>query len=260
MKSCSVFARCSVTDMPLLRAELGDLSLQSGDTLHDCQLSYRCYGELSANRDNALLFPTWYMGTDSDIAEAGIIGPGDIFDTERFHVIVVNALGNGLSSSPSNSTRQPGLSFPSITLADMVASQRQLVQEVLEIEQLQLVTGVSMGGMQTYQWLASFPELARNYLAVQGTPWLTAYDRMLFGLRRQILNQLRDSDESVALTVRQLSTLDGLTLWTPDYISREVPASGVDGFVEEIGGWQVNPLTWAYSMLKARRRPLSVLT
>jgi hypothetical protein len=85
-------------------AELGDFRLVSGEVIHDCRLGYRTFGKLNAEKSNAVLFPTWFTGTTENLV--GLIGPGKLVDPD--------ALGNGVSSSPSNSKQQPRMRFPSI--------------------------------------------------------------------------------------------------------------------------------------------------
>src|SRR4051812_48085607 len=78
----------------------GDLVLDCGLTLRDARLVYRTYGTLSERRDNAIVYPTRYGGTDAD--NAFLVGPGHALDPERYFVVVPNMFGNGVSSSPSN--------------------------------------------------------------------------------------------------------------------------------------------------------------
>jgi homoserine O-acetyltransferase len=85
-------------------ALLGDFTLSGGATLRGARLAYKTYGTLSANRDNAIVYPTWYSGRHWD--NEWLIGGGTALDPARYFVIVPNMLGNGLSSSPSNMPRR----------------------------------------------------------------------------------------------------------------------------------------------------------
>ena len=140
------------------RFEMGDMRLQSGETLHDAVLSYETHGTLSASADNAIVLPTFYGGRSSDYR--AMIGPGKALDPARWFIVVPDMFGNGLSSSPSN---QPapfdGPNFPRITHWDNVAAQHRLVTEVLGVRRLALVAGFSMGGQQANQWAAQFPDM-----------------------------------------------------------------------------------------------------
>ena len=96
-----------------------------------------------------------------------LIGPGAPLDTRRFCIVAIDALGNGLSSSPSSSIGQPGSDFPPITIRDMVESQRRALDR-LGIGRLSAVVGASMGGMRALQWAVSHP--ARMDRVVAMTP------------------------------------------------------------------------------------------
>jgi homoserine O-acetyltransferase len=141
--------------------ELGDVTLQHGATLRDCKLAYKTYGELAPDKGNAIVYPTWYSGRHWD--NEWLIGEGMALDPSRYFIIVPNMLGNGLSTSPSN-TPPPydKARFPNVTFYDDVAVQHRLVTERFGIETLKLVTGWSMGAGQTYQWAVSHPDMVER--------------------------------------------------------------------------------------------------
>ena len=99
-------------------ANLGDYRLENEQVIKDCRLGYRTFGQLNANRSNAILFPTWYGGTNESLLS--YIGPDQMLDSTRYFIIIVDAFGNGISSSPSNSREQPGKLFPEFSIQDMV--------------------------------------------------------------------------------------------------------------------------------------------
>lgn len=146
----------------------GDVTLQSGVALPDTQVVYCTHGQLNAARDNAIVFPTHYGGTHE--ANAWAIGPGMALDPEKYFIIIPNMLGNGLSSSPSN-TPSPfdGPRFPLVTVRDNVLIQHRLVTELFGISKLVLVTGHSMGALQSFQWGALFPDMVQRIAPICGS-------------------------------------------------------------------------------------------
>jgi homoserine O-acetyltransferase/O-succinyltransferase len=141
--------------------DLGDVTLQRGATLRDAKLAYKTFGELNSDKSNAIVYPTWYSGRHWD--NEWLIGEGMALDPANYFIIVPNMLGNGLSTSPSN-TPPPydKARFPRVTFWDQVQQQHKLVTEKFGIETLALVTGWSMGAGQTYQWSVSFPDMVQR--------------------------------------------------------------------------------------------------
>ena len=120
--------------------DLGDVVLQRGATLRDAKLAYKTFGELDADKGNAIVYPTWYSGFHWD--NEWLIGEGMALDPARYFIIVPNMLGNGLSTSPSNAAPPYDRArFPNVTFYDQVEAQHKLVTEGFGIETLELVTG-----------------------------------------------------------------------------------------------------------------------
>ena len=136
--------------------DAGDVVLQKGATLRDAKLAYKTYGTLNAKKDNVIIQPTWYSGHHTDVEWT--IGEDQALDPRQYFIIVPNMLGNGLSSSPSNTPAPYNQArFPNVTAYDNVRLQHRLVTEVFGIERIKLVTGWSMGALQTFHWAASTP-------------------------------------------------------------------------------------------------------
>jgi homoserine O-acetyltransferase len=116
---------------------LGEVRLQSGETLRNARLAYATYGTLNAAGDNVVLLPTFYTGTH--LRNEPLFGPGRAIDPARHFIVSINLFGNGLSSSPSNSAApQDGPRFPHVTLFDNVVCQHRLLTEHLGVRRLAL--------------------------------------------------------------------------------------------------------------------------
>jgi len=208
-------------------ADLGDFRLESGQVIQECRLGYRTFGTLNKERSNAILFPTWFAGTSKDLVALGFIGPSKLADTSRYFVVAVDALGNGVSSSPSNSKKQPGRTFPEFTVRDMVKAQHQLLTKVLGLGRLHAVIGISMGGMQAFQWTLSYPGFAQRAVSIMGTPRAASSDLFLFdtGLRAiDTLSAIRDGE---ALGPEGSAALLALAALTPEFYLKNLSGSDV---------------------------------
>ena len=146
---------------------LGNVVLQSGATIRDAQLAYKTFGTLSPKKDNVIVYPTWYSAQHQD--NEWLIGEGMALDPREYFIIIPNMLGNGLSSSPSN-TAPPydKARFPKVTVYDQVVLQHRLLTEKMGIDRIKLVTGWSMGASQTFQWGATYPDMVERMLPFQG--------------------------------------------------------------------------------------------
>jgi homoserine O-acetyltransferase len=165
------------------------LPLQSGASIRDYALSYETYGELNADKSNAVLIchalnashhvAGVYAGQDkSEGWWNNMIGPGKPVDTDRFFVIGVNNLGSCFGSTgPMHLNPDTGLvygaDFPVMTVEDWVNAQARLL-DALGIAQLAAVMGGSLGGMQALSWTLQHPERVKHAVVVASAPNLTA--------------------------------------------------------------------------------------
>lgn len=156
--------------------ELGDFELEEGYTLRDCKLAYATFGELNEAKDNAILVTTWYSGTHQTMRDV-YIGPEHALNPEEYFIVVINQIGNGLSSSPHNTEGPHAMArFPHVRIGDDVRAQEQLLREQFGVEELALVVGGSMGAQQTYEWAVRFPEKVKRAAPIAGTAKNTPHD------------------------------------------------------------------------------------
>jgi homoserine O-acetyltransferase len=159
-------------------ADLGACKLENGQQITGCRLGYRTWGKLNADRSNAVLFPSYFSGTSDSLS--GFVGADQLVDPSKYFVIAVDAFGDGVSSSPSNSASQPGPLFPAFTTRDMVSAEYRLATETLGLKHLHAVMGISMGGMQTFEWMVDYPGFMDEAIPIVGSPRLTGYDLLLW--------------------------------------------------------------------------------
>jgi homoserine O-acetyltransferase/O-succinyltransferase len=215
-------------------ASLGDFKLESGEVIRDCRLGYRTFGRLDAGKSNAILFPTWFTGVSGQLV--GLIGPANVVDSSSHYVILVDALGNGVSTSPSNSQLQPHMKFPQFGIRDMVNSEHQLLTRVLHVDHLKAVMGISMGGMQTFQWMVSYPDFMDKAIPIVGSPRLAPFDLMLWQAENDAIMgdpawKNGDYREQPALTL--LAAFHGLAIETPDKFNQDTTREKLPEWIAE---------------------------
>ena len=137
--------------------EIPGYTTQSGTTL-DLKLAWKSFGKLNRSRDNVIVVPTFYGGRHQTTEY--MVGNGRAIDPKKYFVVIPNMFCNGLSSSPSNTPAPFGRGgFPLMTLLDNITCQHKLLTEHLGVKRIRLVTGFSMGGMQSFQWGALHADL-----------------------------------------------------------------------------------------------------
>jgi homoserine O-acetyltransferase len=177
------------------------LRLDSGASLAPLEIAYNTYGRLNADKSNAVLV-CHALTADQHVASAHpttgkpgwwarLVGPGKPLDPERHFIICSNVIGGCMGSTGPASidprTGKPfGLTFPVITIGDMVRAQAMLI-EALGVETLFTVIGGSMGGMQVLQWAASYPEKLFSAICIAAAPRHSAQNIAFHEVGRQAI-------------------------------------------------------------------------
>ena len=217
-------------------AELGDLKLQSGAVISNFRLGYRTLGKLNSDKSNAILWPTWLGGRTENLL--GLVGPGKVVDSEKYFVVLVDSIGNGISSSPSNSKSQRWMKFPEFTIRDMVEAERRFATEVLHLSHWKAVMGVSMGGMQAFEWAVAYPDFMDMAIPMAGSPQSTSYDKlqwtaMIDAVELDPAWNKGNPTGSMRRGLQVLQEIASMNLTSPEYRVRETPPEQFEAFLAE---------------------------
>jgi homoserine O-acetyltransferase len=215
---------------PLRVGSIRDCRVADGAVIPNCRVAYRTYGRLDDTRSNTVLIPTWLLGRSEDWHP--LLGNDPLVDTTRFFVVVVDALGDGHSSSPSN-TRGARAAFAALTVGDMVESQYRLLTVQLGIHHLRAVVGFSMGGMQAIEWAVRHSTFVDKIVPIAGSPRVGTFDQMMW---TAMLNEIEDAHRAGApadSVWARLAHMEMLFVQTPvalnsrgtDSVTREVAAN-----------------------------------
>jgi homoserine O-acetyltransferase/O-succinyltransferase len=209
----------NVGNLPTV-VSLGTCTLASGATIPDCRVAYRAYGRLNAERSNVVLIPTFFGGRSEDHA----FMLGAYVDTTRYRVLIVDALADGHSSSPSNTPGAVRRAFAELTIGDMVESQRRLLVERLGIGHVHAVVGISMGGLQAFEWVVRHPTFADAVVPIVGSPRVLAYDQLIYGALVSEAEHGTRAGLPEDSVWTQLSRLETLFMRTPAAMNDSGPA------------------------------------
>jgi homoserine O-acetyltransferase len=179
-----------------------ELRLESGRLLGPLTIAYESYGKLNSDRSNVILVTHAWTGdahaagynSDEDRKPGwwdNMIGPGKVFDTDRYFVLCSNVIGSckgstGPTSLNPRTGRPYRLNFPALMVRDMVRAQKLLIEH-LEITSIQTVVGGSMGAMQALEWAIHYPELVRSIVPIAGTGRTSPMAIALNALARQAI-------------------------------------------------------------------------
>ncbi|BDQ01903.1 alpha/beta fold hydrolase [Ignavibacterium sp.] len=179
---------------------IGNFITESGETIKDCKLGYRVFGTVNNDSSNIILYCTWFGGNSEAIGR--LIRKYQFIDTSKFLIIAVDALGNGVSSSPSNYQDK----FPEITIKDMINSQFNLIKNHFKLKNIYAIIGGSMGSMQALQWSVTYPDFAKKIIAYVPSPKLSSYDMLWINTQIKLIETLRKYKSSE----REIKTLSDM--------------------------------------------------
>lgn len=168
-----------------------NFTFESGEVLPEMNVSYLTIGD-SANP--AVLITHGTTGEGKSMLGSAwadnLYGPGQPLDAEKYFLILVDAIGSGESSKPSDGMRAD---FPEQTLVDMVNAQKMLLEDHLDIDRLHLKIGYSMGGMLTWTWLTEYPDFMDGGVPIASLPGPMSGRNWM--MRRMVIDAVRDDPE-----------------------------------------------------------------
>lgn len=244
--SIGVFAQPAI-DQHQQFADIGNLVLENGQQIKNCRVGYRTFGKLTADRSNAVVFPTAWGDYSGRLQ---YLVPGRYVDTTKYFLILVDALGNGVSSSPSNSSAQPKTQFPTFNIGDMVKSQYQFLVEKMNIRHVVAVGGFSMGGMQAFQWSVSYPDFMDKILTIEGTPTVTAHDLLWTNIYLSLITNdklYQGGNYASNPVLPNASRFVQMIMATPEIINKTVKADSFGVWLDQVDRQSTldyNDLVW----------------
>ena len=219
---------------------LRDLPLESGDVIADFTISFAVHGDLE-DRAKPVVIVLCAIGSTHHRLDF-LIGPGQALDPARHRILAIDAIGNGLTTSPSNAPSRSGMEFPKFTIADMVRSQKLLL-ETLGITDKVAVVGASMGGMQALQWAVTYPDTVSRVVALTPMAKTAAWSGAInHAARQSLFAKLGEHPR------KGVYPPDVWNAWTPimQMLAMRTPAQ-VDtefGSPAEVQAWLVHRASW----------------
>lgn len=245
-----LWGSCAFAQGELQFIKLGNYRLENGQIISNCRAAYRTFGVLNEDKSNIVLFTTWLAGTTKDLVDLGFIGPGKLADSSKYFIVAVDAFGNGVSSSPSNSKLQPNQVFPQFSIKDMVDTQYILLTRYLHLTRIHGVIGISMGAMMAYQWMVSYPDFINKVVAIVGTPKLTSYDLLLWQTQLNAINACAGKSKNGNICMKIVADIHNLHSRTPQYITTNILPESFPQFLTEAekGIMKFNAHNWAWQL------------
>lgn len=241
-------------DAPHHLSQIGDLPLELGGCIKNCKVSYAVHGDLKDQSKPLILF-LCAIGSIHHRLDF-LINQSRTLNLENTRIIAIDALGNGLSSSPSNSTEQPFFQFPKFTIRDMVHSQKKLLEK-LEISHVDMIVGASMGGMQALQWGVSYPDYMNYIVALTPMSKTTAWASSMTRAARESLTphiNISGSYNPDTVWLAWLPIMQMLAMRTPKQCDEQFTSVHQiqDWYEQRLQWWKkmnFHPLDWIYQSI-----------
>ncbi|MBI9072740.1 MAG: alpha/beta fold hydrolase [Melioribacteraceae bacterium] len=213
-------------------ADLGNFKLESNSVIEHCKLGYRTFGRLNKDKSNVIIFPTWFGGTSEHVSS--LVGENDkLVDSTKFFVIIFDAFGNGISSSPSNSGSQPDTLFPRFSIADMIEAQHKMMIETLDIHHVYGAIGGSMGSMQIFEWIVKYPNFIEKALPYVCSPFRSSNDLLYQKTQLQIIESGRKAGMCKKEIMKSLKMMQLLLARTPKYVVENVDRLDFNNYLKK---------------------------
>jgi peroxiredoxin/homoserine acetyltransferase len=231
----SVLCAVSVPEQQFV--ELGDVSLFNGQTLENCRMGYRIMGEPNDDASNYIVYPTWHAGTSEHIF--GLIKKYNFVDTSAYCIIMVDALGNGVSTSPSNSKTQAGEAFPEIRVIDMARCIKGVLDH-LGIDHVHAIVGGSMGSMQGFELICEYPDLADKAVLYVSSPRNSAYDLIRREIALSMVDLGRKYDIPEKEYMKAVRLGQSVNAKTPEFFAKEMTPKEGEAYIEGFDRYSPN--------------------
>jgi homoserine O-acetyltransferase len=232
---------------------LYDFQFEDGTTMPELRIAYETQGTLSPARDNAIVL--LHDALADHHAFADWVGPGRLFDTNKYFVITADAIGGGESSSPSD---EKGQEFPHYTIRDVMAAEYALVSRGLGVTRLRAIVGRSMGAFVGLEWAIHHPDMPRAVVLLAPSPYSDANFKLLVDLTMSAVTLDPDWDGGHY----ERNPVEGLRragmIYYPWSVSAayldQVPAATVARESEEtaksFAAWDANALMLRYAAMR----------
>ena len=234
---------------------IGDLPLELGGLIKNCQISYVTHGDMNDQTKPLVIF-LCAIGSIHHRLDF-LINQSSSLSLHEVRIIAIDALGNGFSSSPSNSVEQPFFQFPKFTIRDMIQSQKALLDK-MDINHVTMIIGASMGGMQALQWGVSYPRFMDYIVALtpmsKTTPWSSSILRAARESLMPHINEANGSYDPTKTWLAWLPIMQMLAMRTPEQCDQEfIDPEDIKAWYEKKLQWWIemnfHPLDWIYQSI-----------